>query len=453
MMSQVEVLAMDARLTAGDDVAARASSLDDSSKLRILWVFTPDYRYGMEHGANLRIFSHTRELISRGHEMYFAVSKHKTDDPAEKRKYFEALRAQKIITDYFEIEYKYPKLRGKLAQVLLHPMLANRLLREAQSPVTIAIQQAIADRQINVCIFVDRNPLFVLPEIKGGVTTVVDWIDSLVLYRLRDIKLHLRKRQLKQIPSALRHLLNAFVEESYYGKHSAANVAVSPVDKKYIDFLNRRPQKNTVLLNGVNRQETRARTEKIKNRIIFTGNMDFPPNYESAIWFIDNVLPRLLERRPELKLVIAGGNPVEKLLSKAGAHVEVTGYVQDMKEEIGKSELYVAPLVCGGGFKNKVVEAITSRTFVVATSIAVEFLSPEVREQLLVADTPQQMVDAILYYFENPQKFEDRLEPLKKVIDEEFTWENRTKELLEIIHEAAAAQERRDRSEHLASSL
>lgn len=158
--------------------------------------------------------------------------------------------------------------------------------------------------------------------------------------------------------------------------------------------------------------------------------MDFAPNYESAIWFIDNVFPLLLRRN--IKLIIAGANPVEELVARAGDGIEITGYVENLREEIARSQLYVAPLICGGGFKNKVVEAIASGTFVVGTSMAVEFLSPEARKHLIVADTAQEMAAAIVSYLQDPQKFAPKLEALKRILAEELTWENGARQLSEI---------------------
>jgi len=403
-------------------------------KLKILWLFRPDYGYGMEHGGHLRVFNWTSQLISQGHEVYFAVMRDRAGDPIERMKYLAGLREQKIITDYFEVEYQHPRWRGKLARLSIHPKLVNYLLRQAQSSAKIAVQNFIASKQIDVCIFMDRNLLFVLPDIKDSVRTVVDWVDCYVLYQLRQLPIHLKRRQLTEGLTALRQLYVALVEERYYGRCSTANALTSPADKKYIDWINKAPSKNHVLLNGVKKQAAGAPVEKIKNRIIFTGNMDFPPNYESAIWFIDHVFPQLQQRLSDVRLVIAGANPVKELAARAGEQIEITGYVEDMRHEIAKSALYVAPLICGGGFKNKVVEALTSGTFVVGTEMAVEFLNPNVRKHLLVGDTPEELIEAILAYFENPQKFDHRLEMLKRVVEEEFSWETSTKELLQLIY-------------------
>lgn len=413
---------------------AGAGGLNHPLKLRLLWLFDPDYRYGMEHGAHLRVFNWTAQLISQGHEVYFAVRRNKTDDLIAKTRYLARLREQKILTDYFEVEYQHPKLRGKLAQLAVHPKFVNYLLREAQLPIKTAVRDFVTTKQIDVCVFWDRNLLFVLPEVKDDVRTVIDWADCVVLYQLRQLPLHLKRRELTETLVALRLLYRAFIEERYYGRRCAANVVTSPADKRYIDRINKVPARNHVLLNGVKKQAAGAPAEKDENRIIFTGNMDFPPNYESAIWFIDHVFPLLLQHRGDMKLVVAGANPGKELLAKAGPQIEITGYVEDMQHEIGKSALYVAPMICGGGFKNKVVEAITGGTFVVATNMAVEFLSPNIREHLLIGDTPRELVKVILTYFENPQGFNARLETLKLLFEEEFSWENRTRELLQVLY-------------------
>jgi glycosyltransferase involved in cell wall biosynthesis len=405
-------------------------------RLKILWLAHLDYHMGNAHGGNLRLFNYGKKLLSAGHDVYFLVRKRESDNPIEKEIYLDGLKQQKIITDYFEIEYDHPRLRGKLGHLLFHPALTNRLLRKQQAPVIDAIRQIITGKQINVCICTSRDLLFALPAIRKEGKTIVDWVDSYFLYHLRDARLHLAEYRPDLALKSLRFLADAFIEERYYSRHSDLNLAVSPIDKRYLDFANGSPRKNFFLLNGVSGQRTNG-IPKVKGRLIFTGNMDFPPNYESAIWFIDHVFPLLRDHR-EVHLVIAGANPTKELRARAGERVEVTGYKEELRQEIARSELYVAPLICGGGFKNKVLEAIASGTYLVGTSMAVEFLGVNARKLFLIADTPRQMADAILTYLQEPQKFADNLEALKRIVDEEFSWERKAKEFVEIICEAEA---------------
>jgi len=416
--------------------ASQEGGRNGSSKLKILWFINLDYRAGMRHGGNLRYFNYSNQLSSRGHEVYFVVNKNKSDTAEEKRRFLDDLKAHNTIAGYFEIDYWYPRRRGRLASLTGHPTLLNRLLQKYQESTKNNVKEIIARHGINLCIFSDRSLLFLLPELPSSVRTIIDWVDSFVLYRIRETIASFKRRELASIPVSLRYLVDAFVQESHYGRRCDANIVVSPVDKGYLDLINRVPEKNKVLLNGVKTKDNGAVRQKIRNRLIFTGNMDFPPNYEAAIWFIDNVLPILLQRRGEIELVVAGANPVEKLLMRASRNVKVTGYVEDIQREIAESDLYVAPLVSGGGFKNKVVEALASGTFVIATSMAVEFLGRDLRELLLIADTPGEMAELILSYLDDPGKFDGRLERLKQIICEEFRWEHRTEELINIAMES-----------------
>ena len=405
---------------------------------KILWVTDLDYDYGMEHGGHLRLFSLARELVAEGYGVYFAVPCKRTDDPGLRENYLRDLQARRIITGFFTLTYKHPAKRGKLARLLVHPALSNRVLKRAQAPVVRALQDIITNHAIDLCIVSDRNLLFVLDRIKQDVTTVVDWVDSYVLYHTRELRLLLRARRFAQAIKSARYLLDEFVVERYYGRKSAVNLVVSPVDRQWLDRVNRAPAKNRVLLNGLTGPVAETHEDKIPHRLIFTGNMNFPPNYESALWFIDQVWPLVRARQPALKLVVAGAKPVAELLARAGTDIEVPGYVPNLGREISRSELYVAPLVCGGGFKNKIIEAIANGTFVVATSLAVEFLDRATQQQMLIADTPADMAAAILAYFECPQEFAPRLRALQELVRTEFSWPARARELAALAYEARA---------------
>lgn len=394
--------------------------------LKILWIADVDYRLGAAHGGNLRLINFARELRKQGHETYFAVPKRKTDDEAEKRAFLDDLKQQGVITNHVSIEYRHPKMLGKLAHLTFYPRTANLLLRSAQESLVDHLKRIIAANGIDVCVFMSRDLLFALPQVDSQTTTVVDWVDSYALYHLREARLHLKSVRLFKLLRSLQLAGEAFVHERYYSRRAELSLTVSSFDKRYISS----KSNSHVVTNGVVAPR-RTVAAKVKGQLIFTGNMDFPPNYQSAIWFIDEVFP-LLKHRPDVRLVIAGANPVSELVSRASDRIDVTGYIEDLSREIAQSDLYVAPLVCGSGFKNKVVEAIANGTYVIGTGMAVEFLDSEIRERLLVAESPRAMGDAILAYLDNAGAFKSRLAEVQDIVAEKLTWEGQASELLRL---------------------
>jgi glycosyltransferase involved in cell wall biosynthesis len=398
--------------------------------LRVLWLANLDLKHRLEHGAHLRVLPHARQLLAEGHEIYLGVLRRPSDEAGRKQRYLTELIGAGFATRYFEIEYFPPRLRDKLTQPLLHPTLQNRLLADAQTSVRRQVMRFVEENGVDLCVISGSSLLFLLPDLVPILPAIVDWPDSMTLSHRREAKLQLRSGRAIRTASALRHLALTAVSERYYGRLATLNIVASPVDKHTLDRLTGQPEKTRVLPNGVDVDDAFNAVDKVPNRIIFTGNMDFAPNYQSAIWFIDEVLPGLIAKRPAVKLVVAGANPSPALVSRSGDHVNVTGFVASIREEIARSALYIAPLVAGGGFKNKVVEALAAGTYVVSTSMGVEFLEPGIRRYLSVADTPDELAKAIVSHLDNPGQHQDDLAVLRAILREEFTWEGRTRALL-----------------------
>lgn len=240
----------------------------------------------------------------------------------------------------------------------------------------------------------------------------------------------------------LPRIVQLSLHDGYYARQSTANLLVSPIDQRAMSRISGTAAKNFTILNGVALPRKPVRPAKLRNRLIFTGNMNFPPNCNAALWFLDNVFPLVRVEVPDAGLVLAGANPPQVLQRRASPNVMVTGYVKDLSQEIAQSSLYVAPLKSGSGFKNKIVEAVVNRTYPVATSVAVEFLDPYTRSLIAVADSPQEMAETIVRLLRDPAACEVRLEKLYEHVSANFSWAKRTEELLEMVEQRVGRKPR-----------
>jgi glycosyltransferase involved in cell wall biosynthesis len=399
--------------------------------LRLLWMIGLDHHSRMRHGGNLRWFNLSRELLLRGHRVHFAINRQPTPELAGRRAYLEELRREKVISGFVELDYAPPAGLGRAANLLTHPALVDRCLRSGRAPVIAALREILTRHEIDACLISDRSMLFMVPALVPDLPVVIDWTDSFVLHGLRNPLW--QGFQPAATWRSLRDLATHLARERYYTRRASASLVVSPVDKRCLDAITRKPDKTRVLLNGIDMGAEAPRMARDPARLIFTGNMNFPPNYEAALWFIDEVLPRIVTRRPEVKFVVAGRNPVAALQARAGGRVAILGAVEDMGAEIARSALYVAPLVSGGGFKNKVLEAIANGTYLAGTPMAVEFLPGVVRDKLLLADGADDLARQVLAFLDDPGRFNSLLPDLREFIRREFTWAGRAAELLDLV--------------------
>jgi polysaccharide biosynthesis protein PslH len=130
--------------------------------------------------------------------------------------------------------------------------------------------------------------------------------------------------------------------------------------------------------------------------IVFTGQMDYPPNIAAAAGFAKETMPAIRTRHPDARFAIVGRKPDPSLLALAGNGVEVTGEVADVRPWLAGAHVVVAPLRIARGIQNKVLEAMAMGRPVVASPQAYEGIDAEPGRDLLVADGPQAEAEAVL---------------------------------------------------------
>lgn len=181
----------------------------------------------------------------------------------------------------------------------------------------------------------------------------------------------------------------------------------------------------TVIPNGVDLGYLDYRPEPVPDRLVFTGNMSWPPNADAAAYFARDVLPLVRARRPETSFWIVGADPspeVRTLASRPGVHV--TGTVPDLREWIRSAAVYVSPLRYGAGVKNKVLEAMALGAPMVATSRSLTG-TPLVHEQhLLLADGTAPLAAAVARLLEDAALRESLSRAARRHVADRYSWDD-----------------------------
>src|SRR5262249_35606437 len=140
-------------------------------------------------------------------------------------------------------------------------------------------------------------------------------------------------------------------------------------------------------------------------RLVFTGSMDWYPNEDGIVHFIDAVLPRIRRAVPAASLTVVGRNPSDRLRSAAAAAgVQVTGLVDDVRPHMAEAAVYVVPLRIGGGTRLKIFEALSMAKAVVSTAVGAEGLPLAPGRHFLQADDPAAFGEAVTSLLRDPAR-------------------------------------------------
>lgn len=137
-------------------------------------------------------------------------------------------------------------------------------------------------------------------------------------------------------------------------------------------------------------------------QLLFVGSFIHPPNVSAAERLADRVFPKVRAVLPETRLKIVGPNPPASLRNREHEGITVTGEVPDVRPFIDSAAVFVAPLDRGGGMRVKVGEALAAGKAVVASPRAVEGFDVTSGEQLLVAQSDDELAEACLTLLRQP---------------------------------------------------
>jgi len=139
--------------------------------------------------------------------------------------------------------------------------------------------------------------------------------------------------------------------------------------------------------------------------MLFLGNFRHLPNQEGLNWFTRKVLPAVLERRPQARLVIVGSEPpATHSLPHLPHNIELRGFVEDVREPLGRYAVFVCPILSGSGMRVKLLEAFAAGIPVVSTPLGAEGLAEKDGEICALADDPTEFAQRIVELFDDPEK-------------------------------------------------
>jgi glycosyltransferase involved in cell wall biosynthesis len=197
-----------------------------------------------------------------------------------------------------------------------------------------------------------------------------------------------------------------------------------------------------VVPNGVDVERYRPRPgdpPPDRDTILFFGALDYHPNCDGILHFLDEVWPRLIRTHPAARLRILGRRPPPVLLARRGPAVEVGGFVEDLRPSLASAAAVVVPLRLGGGTRLKILEAMAMARPVVSTPLGAEGIEAAHGRELLVADDPERFAAEVRRLLDDPAAGARLGQAARALVEARYSWRASAISLERCLRETCAA--------------
>jgi glycosyltransferase involved in cell wall biosynthesis len=168
-------------------------------------------------------------------------------------------------------------------------------------------------------------------------------------------------------------------------------------------------------------------------RLLFVGNLAYPPNAAGVRCFAREILPLIREEEPDVEFIVCGANGTS--LSRELRDVpstRFTGYVDDLTAMYLESSVLVVPVPLAGGPQYKLLEGMALGVPVVASPASAGRNMWRDGQELLIRGSAEDFAAAVLAVLRNPELAKRLSSNARLYIQNHHLWENK----LEVIRKA-----------------
>jgi glycosyltransferase involved in cell wall biosynthesis len=179
-----------------------------------------------------------------------------------------------------------------------------------------------------------------------------------------------------------------------------------------------------VVPNGVDCQHNRPGIVRpIPYTLVYNGALGYAANYDAMRFFLGEIYPTIRRECPRVELSITGAtNGVDLQSLPLDPSVQLTGFVEDIRQVVAGAWVMVAPIREGGGSRLKILEAMALGTPVVATRKGAEGLDMLNGVHLLIADDPESFAQATVRLLQDTALRKTLVRNARELVKAKYDW-------------------------------
>jgi sugar transferase (PEP-CTERM/EpsH1 system associated) len=219
-------------------------------------------------------------------------------------------------------------------------------------------------------------------------------------------------------------------------------LVTSSTDKRAFQTLQSARDKTsliTVLPNGVDLDYFKPDpgVEREPASLVVSGKMSYHANITMVLKLVDEIMPHVWKRRPDVKIFIVGKDPPKRIQSLSqNPNIVVTGTVPDLRPYLRKATIALAPIVYGAGIQNKVLEALACATPVIASPQATSALNVTNGQELCIAGDSMDFANTVLALLDDPGRREQLGKAGRDYVENNHQWYSIAGQLEQIYEQA-----------------
>ena len=210
----------------------------------------------------------------------------------------------------------------------------------------------------------------------------------------------------------------------FFNKH----IIISENDRK--EIAHNKKDEIEIIGNGIDTNYFQKTDTETKYELVFIGNLSYIPNIEAANFIAKKVLPKLLEKLPGIKILIAGSNPSKRVLKLANKNIEVQGWVEDIRKTYSSGKIFFAPMTIGSGLQNKLLEAMSTSIPCITSELSNQSLKAVENKNILIGRSVNDYVNHITSLLNDEEKRKKIGESGRKFVIENYRWKTANDKLL-----------------------
>lgn len=165
--------------------------------------------------------------------------------------------------------------------------------------------------------------------------------------------------------------------------------------------------------------------------------MGFQPNIDAACFLVQEILPRIQQQIPEVKVILVGRDPAPAVQALARDNVIVTGFVEEVRPYLARATVFVCPMRKGAGIKNKILQAWAMSKPVIASPVAAGGLVIQENENILICAGAEAIAKATIKVIKDRKWQQSLGQEGRKTVCSHYTWMRKAEEL-DAVFQAAA---------------